>query len=174
MDNSLLTKSKTSVSESLVTHESGNPKNIAPRKVSELSKVNVQPQRNYDVPKTTETWANVVSNNVRSHEINMIPATNNEDSNTTESWNKVVWKNVKAGMSSDIDDDEQVLSADVHLIAYGVAKHVTGKQFSQFLEKKGLRVVNCDFLTKFEDARMLSYKVSIKSNDFEKTSGLIE
>ena len=37
-----------------------------------------------------------------------------------------------------------MLSADIHLVAFGVAKHVSGIQLSHFLEGKGLYVLSCD------------------------------
>ena len=45
--------------------------------------------------------------------------------------------------------------ADIHLVVFGVAKHVSGIQLSHLL-------------TKYEGARSLAYKVTIKSCDFDK------
>ena len=65
------------------------------------------------------------------------------------------------------ENDNESLSADVQLVAYGIAKNVTGIQLSHWLEEKGLHVVSCDLLTKYEGARSLSYKIAIKSGDYE-------
>ena len=46
--------------------------------------------------------------------------------------------------------------------------HVTGIQLSHFLENRGLNVLSCDLLTKYEQSRSLAYNVSIKSCHFEK------
>ena len=63
------------------------------------------------------------------------------------------------------ENEGESLSADVHLVAFGVKKNVTGLQFSQWLAGKGLQVLSCDLLTKYEGAR---YKITIKSCDCEK------
>ena len=66
------------------------------------------------------------------------------------------------------ETEGESLSADIHLVAYGVAKNVTGIQLSQWLAGKGLRVLSCDLLTKYERARSLSYKITVKSCDYDK------
>ena len=66
------------------------------------------------------------------------------------------------------ETEGESLSADIHLVAYGVAKNVTGIQLSQWLAGKGLRVLSCDLLTKYEGARSLSYKITVKSCDYDK------
>ena len=65
------------------------------------------------------------------------------------------------------ENDNESLSADVQLMAYGIAKNVTGIQLSHWLEEKRLHVASCDLLTKYEGARSLSYKIAIKSSDYE-------
>ena len=61
------------------------------------------------------------------------------------------------------------LSADMHLVAYGLSKDTTGIQLSQWLNRNGLEVRSCDLLTKFEGARSLSYKIVVKASDHDKT-----
>ena len=68
------------------------------------------------------------------------------------------------------EKDNESLSADVHLVAYSIAKNVTGIQLSHWLAEKGLHVVSCDLLTKCEGARSSSYKIAIKSCDYEKAT----
>ena len=59
-------------------------------------------------------------------------------------------------------------SAEIHLVAHGVAKQITGIQLSHFLQERGLNVLSYDFLTKYENARSLDYVISIRSCDYEK------
>ena len=46
------------------------------------------------------------------------------------------------------ESEGESLSADVHLVAFGVKKNVTGLQLSHWLARKGLQVLSCDLLTK--------------------------
>ena len=59
-----------------------------------------------------------------------------------------------------------MLSSDVDLITYGVAKNVTAWQLSKFVQ--GVDLLDCTQLTKLEVARSLAFKVTIKPNDFGK------
>ena len=71
------------------------------------------------------------------------------------------------GTAHDLTSEEQSFSADVDLVAYGVNTRITALQLSKLLQDKELVVKDCRLLTKVEGARSLSYKVSIKSTDFE-------
>ena len=73
--------------------------------------------------------------------------------------------NILSGTASD-ESGSNSFSADIHLVAYGVAKQVT--EIQHFLQERGLNVLSCDLLTKYENARSLAYKISIRSRDYEK------
>ena len=62
------------------------------------------------------------------------------------------------------------ISTDVHLVAYGLRKDVTGIQLTQYLMNKGLDIKSCDLLTKYEGSRSLAYKITIKKSDYEKAT----
>ena len=49
---------------------------------------------------------------------------------------------------------------------YGLAKHVTSLQLSRFIECKDIQVVGCDLLTKYEGARSLAFKTTIRTCDY--------
>ena len=51
---------------------------------------------------------------------------------------------------------------------YGLAKHVTSLQLSRFIESKDIKILGCDILTKYEGAHLLSFKITIRSCDYEK------
>ena len=63
----------------------------------------------------------------------------------------------------------KTMAADIDIVAYGVAKNVKSTQLATFLESKGLKVVDCVLLTTYEQVRSLSYKITIKAKDFEKS-----
>ena len=63
-------------------------------------------------------------------------------------------------------------AADIDLVVSGVAKDVTAIQVSQFIEAKGIKVLDCVLLTKYEQARTLSYKITIKARDYGKSQNL--
>ena len=65
-----------------------------------------------------------------------------------------------------------MLSSDIELVAYGVAKNVTALQLSKFVQDKGLDILDCVQLTKYEGARSLAFKVKIKAIDFEKAKNV--
>ena len=82
---------------------------------------------------------------------------------------KMTWKdrlNILRGTA--VGGNETPLSADVHLVVYGLSKYTTGVQLSQWLNKNGLEVKSCDILTKFEGARSLTYKIAVKASDYDK------
>ena len=66
-------------------------------------------------------------------------------------------------------EDGQPMAADVDIVVYGVAKVITTLQMSNYIEKKEVKVLNCSKLTTFERARTLSYKVTIKACDYDKS-----
>lgn len=61
-------------------------------------------------------------------------------------------------------------SADIDIVAYNVAKHITSVDLSNCLAENGLNVKDCKLLTTAEDARSLSYKVTISSGDYERAT----
>ena len=67
------------------------------------------------------------------------------------------------------ENNGSALAADIDIVAYGVAKNAMATQLATFLESKGLKVVDCVLLTTYEQARSLSYKITIEAKDFEKS-----
>ena len=70
------------------------------------------------------------------------------------------------------DDDGVVTAADVTLVASGVSTGVTADQLRNFVCKKGLQVKTCSLLTNLErnpDARSHTFKMTINSEDYEKS-----
>ena len=64
--------------------------------------------------------------------------------NATTSWRQRLNSVRGTAVNSNVGES---LSADRHLVAYGLAKNVTGIQLSQWLTTKGLHVSSCDLLT---------------------------
>ena len=63
-----------------------------------------------------------------------------------------------------------MLSADVHLVVYGLGKQITDLQLSQFIQNKGIQVLGCDLITKYAEANSLTYKITIRACDYEKAT----
>ena len=61
-------------------------------------------------------------------------------------------------------------SADIDIVAYNVAKHITSVDLSNYLSENGLSIKDCKLLTTSEKARSLSYKITISAGDFEKAT----
>ena len=67
------------------------------------------------------------------------------------------------------DENEELLAADVALVAFGVSKEASADQLSEFVKGKGINVVNIEKLTRDEvDSRTNTFKVIIKLEDYEK------
>ena len=61
-------------------------------------------------------------------------------------------------------------SADVDIVAFNVAKHITSVDLSNCLAENGLNVKECQLLTKSDDARSLSYKITFSPCDVERAT----
>ena len=61
-------------------------------------------------------------------------------------------------------------SADVDIVAFNVAKHITSVDLSNCLAENGLNVKVCQLLTKSDDAGSLSYKITISPCDVERAT----
>ena len=67
------------------------------------------------------------------------------------------------------DDSEQLLAADVALVATGVSKEASTQQLKEFIEGKGIGVISVEKLTREDvDTRTNTFKVVIKLSDYEK------
>ena len=66
------------------------------------------------------------------------------------------------------DDNESLLAADVSLVASGVSKDASPDQLKDFIESKGISVINIEKLTHHPEARTNTFKVVIKLSDYEK------
>ena len=61
------------------------------------------------------------------------------------------------------------LAADIDLVVYGIATHITEKDLYEHMWRTGLSVVRCMLLTTYEHARSLTFKLTIKASDYEKS-----
>ena len=67
------------------------------------------------------------------------------------------------------DGEEELLAADVALVASGVSKDATAEQLKEFIGRKGIHVVEIEKLTKDDaETRTNTFKVLIKTADYEK------
>ena len=63
---------------------------------------------------------------------------------------------------------ENIIAADVGLVATGVGKDATAENLKDFLIGKGINVVHVELLTKHEEARTNTFKVTVKASEYEK------
>ena len=137
--------------------------------ITEVSHTTVGKKVNSGGPKLAEVyeplWSNVVAkgNKIATPRQGLHE---NVQAEKTKTWRKQL--NLLHGTAFCNNGVEGTLSADIDLVAYGVAKHVTSIRFSKFLEEKGSHVCDCKLLTTFEGARTLSFKITIKPHHFEK------
>ena len=67
------------------------------------------------------------------------------------------------------DDNVELLAADVALVAFGISKDATSDQLKQFVEGKGITVMNIEKLTRDDaETRTNTFKIVIKLSDYEK------
>ena len=145
------------------------------KELSNTSNMNRE-EENINATSDVNSWSEVVSRNLKQ------PVTEtNKGTTEKDGWITVPEKSKKSvsGKSwrerldilrgtATCESEGESLSADVHLVAFGVKKNVTGLQLSHWLARKGLQVLSCDLLTKYEGVRSLAYKITIKSCDYEK------
>ena len=77
-------------------------------------------------------------------------------------------KNQRKTLLLNPGDSILIFYAALQQSALGIKKNVTGLQLSHWSAEKGLQVLSCDLLTKYEGARSLAYQITIKSCDYEK------
>ena len=103
--------------------------------------------------KTIEDTLNTVvnTNNERSRDI-MTDSNkyySNALGNSHISWAEVVQKPAEKSIpsiSDRVNENNQLTAADVDIVIYGVAKNVIGAQVSNYIEQKGVTVLNCSLL----------------------------
>ena len=61
-------------------------------------------------------------------------------------------------------------SADIDIVAYNVAKHITSAELCSWLARNGLFVKDCKLLTTAEGARSLTYKITIDPKDYDRAT----
>ena len=64
------------------------------------------------------------------------------------------------------DDTEEILAADIELVATGVAKDATSDQLKEFVMAKGINVLEIMKLTTFEHARTNTFKIKIRAAQY--------
>ena len=55
-------------------------------------------------------------------------------------------------------------AADVEIVLFGVAKEVTTYQVTKYAEKQGIKVLNCELLTKWNKAYSITFKLTMKAH----------
>ena len=66
--------------------------------------------------------------------------------------------------------DSGFMAADTDILVFGVSKDIDAQTIITYAEKQDIHPVNCELLTKWDQARSLTFKLTIKSRDFEKAS----
>ena len=64
------------------------------------------------------------------------------------------------------DDTEEILAADIELVATGVAKDASSDQLKEFIKAKGINVLEITKLTTFEHARTNTFKIKIRAAQY--------
>ena len=85
---------------------------------------------------------------------------------------KGAWKRdmkVVRGAARCAEENETIRAAPVSLVAFNVAKDATADNFKNFVTNKGLEVLTCELLTKFDGARTNSFKITIDSKNYDKS-----
>ena len=65
-------------------------------------------------------------------------------------------------------ESEEILAADVELVATGVARDASSEQLRDFITAKGIEVLDIEKLTTYEHARTNTFKVKIKAAQYNK------
>jgi hypothetical protein len=62
------------------------------------------------------------------------------------------------------------MAADIDLVVYNISKNISGAQVATYLANKGLHIKDCTLLTTSNEARMLSYKITVSPDDAERAT----
>ena len=126
--------------------------------------VNWQPRQEESTARTfasivgTESNRNATSGNTNRQNMMGAPQRPRRPSN-------LLFGNAKTGK----DNVENILAANVNLVATGVAKDATADQLKEFVENKGIEVVEIELLTQFPvAARTFTFRIAIKPRDYDK------
>ena len=65
--------------------------------------------------------------------------------------------------------DACYLAADGEVVVFGVAKNVSNYQIATYAEKQGIKILNCELLTKWTEARSNTFKLTIKARQAKLT-----
>ena len=65
-------------------------------------------------------------------------------------------------------DDVHQFAADVDIVVFGVAKNVNAYQIATYRERHVIKVLNCELITTWAEARSNSFKVTIKAYQTER------
>ena len=63
--------------------------------------------------------------------------------------------------------DTSLAAADVEIVVFGVAKDVTCYQIATYAEEQGIKIINCELLTSWSEARSNTFKLTVKANQTE-------
>ena len=99
-------------------------------------------EENIKVTSDVNSWSNVVTRNMKQPDTEA-----NKSTSENDAWMMVPEKS---------KNNASVKSWRQGLQMFGVKKNVTGLPLSQWLAGKGLQVLNCDLLTKYEGAQSLA------------------
>ena len=55
----------------------------------------------------------------------------------------------------------------MEVVVFGVAKNVSSYQIATYAEKQGIKIINCELLTKWTEARSNTFKLTIKAHHTE-------
>ena len=56
----------------------------------------------------------------------------------------------------------------MQIVVFGVAKDVSSYQIATYTEKQGIKIINCELLTKWAEARSNTFMLTIKAQQMEK------
>ena len=117
---------------------------------------NAHPQRS-DILTATHapnegTWAHVAKRNIKKSQ--------------QASQRQTSQQHVLVGSSSAGNRGE--FSADAHLVVRNVAKHITTTDLYNWLAERAVFIKDCKLLTTSEEARFLSFKLTVSSKDYDR------
>ena len=158
-------------------------------KLDEEAEVFVDARDNPNHRKQTNTYANIVGtepirnqpagnmnvnmNGIRNGNLNSNTNGNYNGNTTGQNTNNNQRKRKPSTLlfgkaKTGIDNVENILAANVNLVATGVAKDATANQLKGFIENKGIKVVEIELLTNHPEARTNTFKIAIKPGDYDK------
>ena len=130
-------------------------------------------RRNIKTKNAPHSWAAVVAQSY-TKPIQQQPESryisNRKKESLNRSWKSDLYVLNGTGNIHDTANANSNLRSDTSIVAFNIRKDITTGNIRDWLKEKGISVNDCELLTKSNQARSLSFKISFRPEDFKRAT----